>query len=166
MKTVSNIPKDGVGGILRNELKLWMRLESDLVGSTNLIYSDYGVMHPDFTDIGSSKNANAKIRYTEGGMIYYFRGHKLFDPADFPQYHTLANDVKNSSIYQGSSFSYGDRYIDDCAGYKIGSGNLPTWVLADMNHHMEYCAQQIEKLVIEVTKIPSQNEIDEFFEVT
>lgn len=166
LKTVSNISKDGVGKILRNELKLWMRLQSDLAGTTNLIYSDYGVFHPDFADIGSSKNANAKIRYTEGGMIFYFRGHKLFKPKDFEQYHILANRVKNSSIYQGPNFSYGDRYIYDVAEYNIGTGSLPTWVLADMNHHMEYSAQQIEKLAVEVTKIPSQNEIDEFFEVT
>lgn len=161
LKTVTDIPKDGVGEIVRNELLLWAQLQSDLDDSVTLNYADYGIVHPDFTDIGPNKNANAKIRYTEGSKVVIFRGHKLYDPSDFPQYHVLANRVCKSQYYKGRQFSFGDRYIDNCAKKISGSGNLGNWVAADMNHHMEYTTQQMSKITQKISPNLSEQKIEE-----
>ncbi|MGH8547449.1 MAG: beta family protein [Methylococcales bacterium] len=161
LKTVADIPKDGVGEISQRELRLWMQLQSDLAGSTELTYADYGIVHPEFSDAGPNKNANAKIRYTKGAKFVIFRGHKLYDPSDFKQYHVLADRVRSSNQYEGRKFSFGDRYIDDCASYILGPGNLGNWVLADMNHHLEYTTKQVANLLQKVTSDLSEDEIEE-----
>lgn len=165
LKTVSEIPKDGSGDIVRKELRLWAELQADLVGSATVIFGDYGVIHPDFTDNGPNKNANAKIRYTVGGRIHVFRGHKLFNPSDFGQYHALADRVRNSQEFRGRNFSFGDGYIDDCADYNKGPGNLGCWVLADMNHHVEYTTKQLQELVKKVDAELSSDEIESLLEL-
>ena len=53
---------------------------------------------------------------------------------------------------QGRNFSFGDEFLDDCADYNKGPGNLGNWVLADMNHHIEHTAKQLQHLVVEVTE--------------
>lgn len=160
LKTISSVPKDGVLDVTRIELRLWLELQADIGNSIELTFGDYGVVHPDFSDVGPNKNANAKIRYTFGGKIIIFRGHKLYDPSDFGQYHVLAEKVRNSDKYQGRSYSFGDAFVDDCADYNKGPGNLGNWVLADMNHHVEYTAKQLQHLVEEVNENLSEEQIE------
>lgn len=159
LKHVGEVPKDRVGDVLRKELRLWIELRLDIPESTTLVFGDYGVIHPEFSDMGPNKNANAKIRYTAGGRIYVHRGHKLFDPSDFAQYHALAERVRSSAQYRGANYSFGDRFIDECADFNSGPGNLGSWVLADMNHHVQYSANQLQKLVAQVTPNLSENQI-------
>ncbi len=164
-KTVVKIKKDGVGEITRNELRLWMHLRSDLDQNIELIFGDYGIVNPDFSATGPNKNANAKIRYTVGAKTVIFRGHKLYDPSDFPQYHELSDRVRKSGFYRGEKFSVGDKIIEECASFQRGTGNLGTWVQADMNHHIEYTARQLQTLTVTVSDTTSTEELDELIEV-
>lgn len=162
LKTVAKIPKDGVDHVARRELTLWSRVQREVVPDLSLIFGDYGVIHPEFSDQGPNKNVNAKIRYTDRGRIIYFRGHGLLRPVkDFGQYHALAARVRDSSVYQGRQFSYGDSYIDAVADFNATSGNLGTWVLADMNHHLEYTTLQMTKLVPKVLQVADEAELQE-----
>lgn len=162
LKTVGDIPKDGVGHVVRRELSLWTRVQREVVPDLPLVFGDYGVIHPEFSDQGPNKNVNAKIRYTDRGRIIYFRGHGLLRPEkDFAQYRTLAAQVRDSGVYQGPQFSYGDRYIDLVADFNATSGNLGTWVLADMNHHLEYTTLQMSKLVQKVLQVADEAELEE-----
>lgn len=165
LKDVSRIPKDGVGEVVRNELRLWMQLQADLFGFSSFIYSDYGVVHPEFTMVGPNKNANAKIRYTTKGKIKVFRGHRLADAPKYQQYQLLADHVRNSADYQGRTFSVGDQYIDDCADMNVGTGNLGTWVFVDMNHHIENTAVQIRQLAATIDASFSADAIAEAMEL-
>lgn len=79
LKHVGSIPQDSIGEIERKELRLWMELQLDLLDVHKLIYSDYGVVHPDFSIVGPNKNSNAKIRHTTSGKIRIYRGHRLAD---------------------------------------------------------------------------------------
>lgn len=63
LKTVSDIQKDSIGEVVRTELKLWSALSQDLDDSFQLLFGDYGVVHPDFSDLGPIRYMNAKIRY-------------------------------------------------------------------------------------------------------
>lgn len=144
-KTVTEIEKDSTGDVARSELTLWATLATERL-PVEPIYSDYGVIHPDFSDLTASTHINGKIRYTEGKKIHIFRGHSLRLGDKFEQYRKLAAAVASSRHYQGNSFSYGDRYIYDCATGHAGTGNPGTWVLVDQNHHVSYTDHQLRKL--------------------
>ena len=148
LKTVGMIEKDNVGEVIRAELRLWSALSRDVDDSLKLLFGDYGVIHPDFSDQGSSKYMNAKIRYTAGSRILYFRGHGLIHPkTDYGQYHDLAAKVCADRRYQGANSSFGDSYVFQCARRLIKHGSPSTWVRADMNHHISYTAQHTKRLI-------------------
>ena len=148
LKTVKEIGKDSVGEVNRIELGLWLALRRDVDESMQLLFGDYGVVHPDFIDVGPNPNTNAKIRYTVGSRILYFRGHGLRRPVkDYAQYHDIAAKVCADKRYLGANVSYGDSYVDQCARKLIKHGSPSTWVRADMNHHISYTAHQTERLI-------------------
>ncbi len=144
-KTVSGIERDSYGAISRRELTLWAQVASERL-PVRAIYADYGVIHPDFSDQTPSTHINGKIRYTEGTTLHIYRGHSLRQGDKFEQYRVLSTAVSRSRQYQGSSFSYGDRYIYECATGHAGTGNAGTWVLVDQNHHITYTAGQFRRL--------------------
>jgi hypothetical protein len=158
-KDVTSIGRDTVGTIYRNELKLWARLLTDVPACADLVYGDYGIVHPDFADnIPCGGTVNCKIRYTAGDKIIVFRGHVR--RGDALQTHALAANVVAHPAYRGPGFSDGDAYIDDCAAYRDGPGNPATWVFVDLNHHYVYVAQQIERLIGEMEIDATHEEID------
>lgn len=147
LTNVTDVPMDGLLHVERSELALWDRIVFELAGSVVPVFGDYGVVNPEFFADGPRPHANAKIRYTNGVRTSYFRGHGLYRPVtDFKQYRTLAMRVMAQPYYDGPAFSVGDAYIANVAaapGPK-GYGNLSTWVLADMNHHLTVVARQME----------------------
>jgi hypothetical protein len=143
LKDVGRVPKHGTLAVRRQELLLWTRLQDDWASATKLGFSDYGVIHPDFSQNIPAINANAKIRYTRGQSIHYFRGVGLYKPSNFGQYHDVAGRVIQSPHYRGHQYSAGDKKIWDCAKRNCGTGNLGTWVRADQNHHIETTVEQI-----------------------
>lgn len=165
LKTVGDIPKDGFTDVIRNELRLWVNIQRDIPESLSLVYGDYGVIHPDFSEAAfRSKYMNAKVRYTNQGRITYYRGHGLLHPIkDYEQYHEIADKVRNSSGYMGRDFSAGDQYIDDVADLNVKPGSPATWVLADMNHHLEYTVMQMENLVRKVRVVEAELELAALF---
>ena len=146
LKTVSAIPVNSTGQMVRGELALWAHLTQARLSSA-AIMGDYGVIHPDFSDIVPSAHINGKIRYTSGRLTHIFRGHSLRIDDRYDQYRVLASSVTANRIYAGSAYSYGDRYIFDCATGLGGTGTPGTWVLADQNHHLALVTSQIQRLL-------------------
>jgi len=165
LKTVTDVPKIGEADIERKELRLWSALQMDLLGAQEIVFGDYGVIHPDFIDVGPNKNKNGKIRYTSGVNIRYFRGHSLDLEPKFGQYFEIAARVRNSPIYKGRDYSFGDLYVDDVANMRDGPGHLGCWVRSDMNHHLEYTAKQMERLQAAIQKASSDEAIDSLLEM-
>lgn len=148
LKTVAEVGKDDMKEITRNELHLWSALWRDMPNDLKPIYGDYGVIHPDFSDLGPNKYMNAKIRYTVGDKILYFRGHGLLHPVkDYAQYHDLASLVRSDSRFRGRRYCIGDAYLDDCARHQGSHGSPATWVKADMNHHLTYVTHQVSRII-------------------
>jgi hypothetical protein len=161
LKTVGSIEKDSVGEVVRQELHLWSALWRDMPDTIKPTFGDYGVFHPDFSDQSQSSNVNAKIRYTAGDKIIYFRGHALHKPVkDYDQYHDLARRVLMDPRYRGRSRSFGDTYVDDCSKRLIKPGSLATWVIADMNHHVCYTARQLSRLTQELASVETERDAD------
>jgi len=148
LKTVTDVPMNGDSEIVRQELLLWSHVQGNLGPGRPIIFGDYGVVHPDFSQSVRSPNANGKIRYTRGNSIHYFRGSSLYKPtSNFGQYHQLARRVLASEQYRGPQFSVGDQRISECANRIVGPGNLGTWVHVDQNHHIETTVDQIRQAV-------------------
>lgn len=148
-KTVSLVDRDSHRALHRYELDLWAHLVSERL-PIQAIFSDYGVIHPDFSDLSLATHINGKIRYTAGDKLHIHRGHSLRQLDKFEQYRVLAADVVRSPYYKGSSFSYGDRYVYECATGHAGTGNPGTWVLVDQNHHISLTASQLSRLSLAV----------------
>ena len=146
-KTVTAIPKNDRGDVLRHELELWAAIRSRELG-LDAVYGDYGVIHPDFTDLTPSPHINGKIRYTQGRYFRIFRGHSLREGQGYEQYRTLSQTVMQSGHYQGHMYSRGDRYVYDCASGHATTGNPGTWVLNDLNHHYTYALKQVQRLEV------------------
>jgi hypothetical protein len=144
-KSVAAVERDGYAAIPRHELSLWATLASERL-PLRPIYSDYGIIHPDFSDLTLSTHINGKIRYTQGMQLHIHRGHSLRQGNKYEQYRVLASEVAKSSHYRGLNFSYGDRYIYDCATGHAGTGNPGTWVLVDQNHHIAFASDQMSRL--------------------
>jgi Beta protein len=164
LKTVADVPKDGKLEVVRSELHLWSTLWRDMPDDVKPVFGDYGVIHPKFSDLGANQNMNAKVRYTVGDRIIYYRGHGLLRPVkDFQQYHGLARRVRADTRYRGREFSFGDAYLDDCAQELISHGAPATWVKADMNHHITYACRQTQRLLSELATetVPDLNAVVE-----
>ena len=150
LRTVSEVGRDDMSSVTRNELHLWSDLWMDMPDDLKPVFSDYGVVHPDFSDLGPNQNINGKIRYTAGDKILYFRGHGLKKPVkDYEQYHDIAQRVIADPRFRGRGFSSGDAVVEDCARGHIGPGAPNTWVQADMNHHITYTCKQVQRLIAE-----------------
>lgn len=144
-KSVAAVERDGYAAIPRHELTLWATLASERL-PVRPIYGDYGVIHPDFSDLTLSTHINGKIRYTQGTQLHIHRGHSLRQGDKYEQFRVLAAAVAKSRHYRGQNFSYGDRYIYDCATGHAGTGNPGTWVLVDQNHHIAFASEQMSRL--------------------
>jgi hypothetical protein len=160
LDSVAEVEPDKTKAIPRQELGLWAAICFELA-HLNVKFGDYGVVSPNFVFSGPNPNANAKIRYTAGANIHYFRGHGLYKPSRFDQYHDIAKRVTDSGHYLGSEFSVGDLYIRRCADREDGPGNLATWVRVDTNHHAELTTQQVGALYESVQAISGEEEIRE-----
>lgn len=144
-RDITPVSSDSIGYLPRTEYGLWKDVSRALRTAIPVRFGDYGIVHPDFVDLGPVPNANAKIRYTLEDEWMITRGHQLAEPPGYSQYFGLARQVRNSPYYCGNTFSYGDSYIDLCAARRCTSGNLRTWVAVDMNHHLHYVTAQVTR---------------------
>ena len=142
-RNVTPIPADNIGYVERRELQLWERLRLAVGRQIPLHFGDYATVHPDFVDVESTRNANAKIRYTANTNWMIARGHMLREPPGYAQYHDLARIVTDSPEFLGADFSWGDDYIQSCADGIEGPGNLAKWVEVDICHHVSYVTQDV-----------------------
>ena len=139
-KSMSDVEK-GMSLIPRNEWTcLYKRFKEKF---ENINYSDYGIHHPEaligFDPITMS--VSAKIRYTLEDEFLIHKG-KSIKTYGSEQYHELARKIVDSGYYMGENFSFGDGYIKKCSEEKV-TGNLTSWIIADLSHHFAVVAKQL-----------------------
>jgi hypothetical protein len=139
----------GIGSIPRTEWTVW----NALVGRSGIprvpAFGDYTIAHPDVPELDPRIiTMSANIRYTAANEWLIFRGRSVRDPrfGGFAQYRALASSVSGNPHYRGPGFSWGDKYIDDCANGSAGTGNATTWRRVGTNHHMVSVVRQIASL--------------------
>ena len=139
---------DSDSRVPRVELKLWNALMNaePLIGRKSN-FGDYAIINPEKPDVDPVRiRAGGKIRYaTKDGWIIV-KGHGLHRGERYNQYRTLSRKVMNFPEYRGTSYSWGDDYLDKCSKGRVGTGNLTTWIKVDTNHHLTLVGEQISIL--------------------
>lgn len=108
------------------------------------IFSDYSTSHPEEADPMPFVNPNAKIRYTISDSYMFAVGYQVNTHADgFKQYFSMSDTVVKSPYFLGSSYSWGDKYLEDCSNQMVTCGNMETWVRVGHNHHITFATKQI-----------------------
>lgn len=110
-------------------------------------FGDYGISHPDPLDDVDPRNMrlSASIRYTTDTewLILKGRGLRKFG---FAQFHDLSKTLIARPEYKGATYSWGDGYIEECAGRTKNPGSLSTWRKVGTNHHLTLVSEQVAKL--------------------
>ena len=131
--------------IRRREWRLWRNIIAQL--RTRLpAFSDYAISHPQPSEVDPRlMRASASIRYTAQDTWLIFKAKNLRDYG-YSQFHAVCRNVLRSNEYTGPDYSWGDRYIHECAQRRVTSGNLTTWRKVGTSHHLALVATQIASL--------------------
>lgn len=140
----------------RFEWMLWkdLHISGELVRP--IIYSDYGVQHPDYARLATRfPSATASIRYTGNDDFWVFRG-QVARRYGYEQYGAHSQRIVVHSEYSGAKFCTGDKEIEDYAktytqylqnptgNYKFGSPEV--WRRIGQNHHITKVVDQLSNL--------------------
>ncbi len=137
--------KEGVETVPRHEWQLYRKLVSELRKAKLRLpsFGDYAISHPKVLELDMRKvKPSATIRYTVDDHWYIVKGKNVRDYG-FEQYHELSKKIFASRYYCGSTFSWGDDYIQVCANKSGKTGSLMTWRQVGTNHHIEKVSRDI-----------------------
>ena len=146
-----SIPEDyagfspGISLIPRLEWPLWIAVGAAGALAQRPSFGDYGIAHPIYRYMPWWMRGAAKIRYTGLNDYYLFRGQSLKVPryGGYGQFRQLAAQVIAEPVYRGAAYSAGDKYIDDSANNRVGTGNLQKWVTVGTTQHATYVARMV-----------------------
>lgn len=149
---LSNIPL-GVFSQKRYEWILWQQLYTRGELLRSVIYSDYGIQHPNYTRLATRfPSVTASIRYTGHNDFWVYRG-KVANQFGYEQYGAHCQALVVHAEYSQPPFSVGDGEIDTYAttysqylsnptgSYKFG--NPEVWRRIGQNHHITKVVDQL-----------------------
>lgn len=129
----------------RVEWSMWLRLLSNNL-KRNPSFGDYSISHPDMLDMNPLlMTMSASIRYTADDEWIIVKGMSV-KSRGFAQYHALSSQLIALPEYCGSTYSWGDDYINQCAAVTVSTGNATTWRQVGNNHHFEKVAHQLSMI--------------------
>jgi hypothetical protein len=135
----------------RTEWRLWQGMLSNDCGPKRLpTFGDYAIQHPTQKEIDQRVvGPSASIRYTSKGhwLIFRGRGVRTLKSGGLAQYKRLSQAVTDHEDYSGKEFSWGDRYISDCARGAARTGGMPLWRQIGTNHHITFVSHQVSSFL-------------------
>jgi len=106
-------------------------------------FGDYGISHPEPSEVDPRiMRPSASVRYTVERSWLVLKAKNLRDYG-YAQFHDICRELVKRHEYSGRDFSWGDRYIDDCARELVGTGNLTTWRKVGTSHHLVFVLHQL-----------------------
>ena len=79
---------------------------------------------------------------------YFVTKGTSFKKAGGSQHAQLCNIIISTpNIYLGTTYSWGDTYINNCSNLQVGGGNLCTWRKVGTNHHITLVVNQLANLL-------------------
>lgn len=146
---LSDISPSSIEKIDRNDWLLWNVIIS---AKLNRIpsFGDYSIAHPVTNELDQRLiTISASIRYTCDAYWLIIRGRST-KKFGWEQYFALCESMINmgNPPYCGAAYSWGDKYISDCANPHptVGTGNSTTWRKVTNNHHFQKVVTQISSL--------------------
>ncbi len=140
------LPPSEISLIPRSEWILWRDLVARRLVPRLPTFADYGIAHPQPSEVDPRvMRASASIRYTTDESWLILKGKNLKDHG-YSQFHQVSRNLLNDPHYSGPQFSWGDRYINECARGRASCGNLTTWRKVGTSHHIAYVRQQLATL--------------------
>ncbi|MGH9434700.1 MAG: beta family protein [Terriglobia bacterium] len=162
---LSGLKTNSVTELDRQDWLVWTSLPSHKKGVKRMpSYGDYAINHPTITEIDPRiMQMSPNIRYSGPQTFVIAKGQAIprkpkKGVTDFAaqekkreallpavQYPKLADAVMKHSAWKGNDFSWGDKFIADCA-QKEAVGNATTWRTVGTSHHIALVVQQIASL--------------------
>jgi hypothetical protein len=137
------LPPSEISTIRRLEWSLWCGVAADNRIARTPTFGDYAIAHPEPSEVDPRlMRPSASIRYTIEDVWLILKGKNLKNYG-FKQFHDVSKNLVKNPAYSGRQFSWGDRYISDCANRLVSSGNLTTWRRVGTSHHIAYVTQQL-----------------------
>ena len=145
-----DIDANTIDSIPRNEWLIWNKVIGARI-KRKPSFGDYSIANPVIADLDPRLiTISASIRYTcdDDWLIVRGRSTKVHG---WDQYHNLCSNLLRQGIppYCGATYSWGDKYISDCANPNptVGTGNATTWRKVANNHHFQ-------KVVVQISSLP------------
>lgn len=111
----------------------------------NLWYGDYTTLSPTQVELDwrlISKVMGPKAVYALTDSWFVVRGAPFSGHADgYGQYHDLASEILALEEFPGPDYSFGDKYIHECAARVSSTGSPASWITACVNHHITLSAE-------------------------
>lgn len=135
----------------RLEFTAWLKLRSGV--DTKLIFGDYGVVSPDYSDAELDPRilrqvSTPKAFYPYSNLFFVTRGSSLEKhPQGNGQYFDIADDIAKLKAYRNKPYSFGDEYIHDRSYLSTNkpnkAGSPGSWVKATLAAHITYIVRNI-----------------------
>lgn len=134
--------RDSVSRVPRTEWKAWTLLQSKpLIRRPQ--FADYAIQHPALIDFDpKTMQISAAIRYTADQEWIIVKGRGL-KTSKASQMHGLCAKLIQMPEYKGAHYSWGDKWIDDCANQRVSYGNATVWRRVGTGHHLTLAARQL-----------------------
>jgi hypothetical protein len=132
----------------RKEWELWTTLQKkpDKLPRQDLIFGDYAIAHPTPKELDPrTMRMSASVRYTTPDHWLVVKGRNVRQYG-FDQYFELCKRLIQRPEFKGAAYSWGDRYIFDCASGMTGPGNATTWRKVGTNHHVTLVVTELANL--------------------
>lgn len=141
------LPPEEASVIDRTEWTLWLELTRRVRELPRRpTFGDYAISHPEPAEVDPRKmRPSASIRYTAERCWLVLKGRNVRDHG-FKEFRQVSRELIASDEYSGSSFSWGDNYIEQCAAQRTGTGNLTTWRKVGTSHHLTFAVRQLANL--------------------
>ena len=142
---LSDVEADDITKLPRREWTLWRTLQKrpSVLPRRDMIFGDYAIAHPIPKELDPRiMLMSASIRYTTHQHWLIVKGRNVRQYG-FEQYFDLCKELIERPEYSGADFSWGDRYISDCAAGIKGPGNATTWRKVGTNHHITLVTKQL-----------------------
>jgi hypothetical protein len=140
--TLSCINEGTVGSLPRREWDLWQQIAQSGVSRVPS-YGDYAVQHPQPPRDDGGPGMRANIRYTSSNTTLIARGRGSVIQEGKAQYRLLCEQLVASAEFAGSTYSWGDRLIDECARGAMEPGAQNVWRGAGTSHHFQFVTDQL-----------------------
>lgn len=139
--SAASAPAEAAVRMPRSELAVWRAVDREVPGA-RVVFGDYGATGAAFTpfDPARMRPPGAKFRYTveEAYIVLRRRREEGLDG-----FRAIAQTVRELPEFSGRDFSWGDRYIDDCAEGRSGTSNRSRWVAVATSHHITLVVRQL-----------------------